>query len=59
MSSEFSTEKKDFDAIKFKLELQENAWKNNGAKNLHEYVQYSNKIASKSPLHEKYKNLDD
>ena len=42
---------KQFDCIKFKDELQKNLLKNSGAKNLHEYVDYANKIAEKSPLH--------
>jgi hypothetical protein len=42
---------KEFDCIKFKYELQEKTLKNSGAKNLHEYVTYINKMAQKSPLH--------
>jgi hypothetical protein len=33
------------DALKLKRQLQENAWKNSGAKNLHEYVIYANKVS--------------
>ncbi|MCL2687691.1 MAG: hypothetical protein FWE58_04075 [Methanobrevibacter sp.] len=47
---------KSFDAIKFKRKLQENSWKNSGAKNLSEYVRYVNRNATKSKLHRKYKN---
>jgi hypothetical protein len=42
---------KKFDCVKFKYELQKNLLKASGAKNLREYVNYVNKIASKSPLH--------
>ncbi|GAA5818645.1 MAG: conserved hypothetical protein [Methanobrevibacter sp. CfCl-M3] len=35
-------------AIKFKRNLQENAWKNSGAKTLHEYVLHVNNVALKS-----------
>jgi len=41
---------KEFDCVKFKRKLQENAWKKSGAKNLHEYVKYVNKNVSKSKL---------
>jgi hypothetical protein len=44
-------EKKEFDCIKFKYELQEKLLKNSGAKNLREYVNYANKIAQESTLH--------
>jgi len=50
---------KEFDCVKFKRQLQDNAWKNSGAKNIDEYVRYSNKMASKSPLHRKYENSKD
>jgi|TergutMp193P3_1026864.scaffolds.fasta_scaffold92599_2 hypothetical protein len=42
---------KKFDCVKFKYELQEKTLKNSGAKNLHEYVDYVNKIAQTSSLH--------
>ena len=44
---------KKIDALKFKRQLQKNSWKNSGAKNLHEYIEYANKIALKSPLKKK------
>ncbi|GAA5818385.1 MAG: conserved hypothetical protein [Methanobrevibacter sp. CfCl-M3] len=50
MNNDFSTEKKEFNAIKFKRKLQENVWKNSGAKNLDEYVDYINKRAKKSAM---------
>jgi hypothetical protein len=42
---------KKFDCVKFKYELQEKLLKASGAKNLREYVNYVNKVASKSSLH--------
>ena len=42
---------KQFDCIKFKNELQKKLLKSSGAKNLQEYVIYTNKIAKKSSLH--------
>jgi hypothetical protein len=42
---------KKFDCVKFKYDLQEKLLKESGAKNLHEYVNYVNKIAQKSSLH--------
>jgi hypothetical protein len=44
-------EAKQLDCIKFKYELQEKLLRDSGAKNLHEYVNYANKISQKSPLH--------
>jgi hypothetical protein len=43
--------KKKFDCVKFKYELQEKLLKDSGAKNLHDYVDYANKISQKSLLH--------
>lgn len=43
--------KKQFDCVRFKNELQENLMKNSGAKNLREYVHYVNGIAQTSKLH--------
>jgi hypothetical protein len=45
---------KQFDCVKFKNELQEKMLKNSGAKNLREYVDYANKLAKKSSLHNFY-----
>ena len=42
---------KQFDCVKFKYELQEKLLKKSGAKNLREYVDYSNKVAQESSLH--------
>jgi len=42
---------KQFDCVKFKDELQKSLLKKSGAKNLQEYVKYTNKIAQKSSLH--------
>ncbi|MDR0911861.1 MAG: hypothetical protein LBM96_04575 [Methanobrevibacter sp.] len=42
--------KKSFDCVEFKNKLQENAWKNSGAKTLREYVDCANNLALKSPL---------
>jgi hypothetical protein len=42
---------KDFDCVKFKRELFENALRISGAKNIDEYVAYANREAVKSPLH--------
>jgi hypothetical protein len=42
---------KQFDCVKFKNELQRNLLRNSGVKNLHEYVDYANKLARKSSLH--------
>jgi hypothetical protein len=42
--------KKKFDAVKFKDDLQSKLLKKSKAKNLREYVDYVNKIASKSSL---------
>jgi len=50
------SKEKSFDAIKFKRQLQENSWKNSGAKDLHGYVKYVNKNATKSKLHRKFEN---
>ena len=50
--SKLSKEKK-FDAIKFKNDLQSNLLKDSKAKNMREYVDYVNKIASKSQLNKK------
>jgi hypothetical protein len=55
MNKEFSTEEKEFDAIKFKRKLQENLWKHSKAKNSKEYVEYVNKIASNSSITKKIK----
>ena len=44
-------ERKQFDCVKFKDELQKELLKRSGAKNLKEYVEYANKIAQKSSLH--------
>jgi hypothetical protein len=44
------TEEKILDAVKFKRELQDNLWKSSKAKNSKEYVDYINKIGSKSQL---------
>jgi len=41
---------KKFDAVEFKNELQHKLLENSKAKNLREYVDYVNKIASKSSL---------
>jgi hypothetical protein len=45
---------KQFDCVKFKNKLQEKMLKNSGAKNLREYVDYANKLAKKSSLHNFY-----
>ena len=42
---------KQFDCINFKNELQKKLVEKSGAKNLHEYVAYANKVAEKSTLH--------
>ena len=42
--------KKKFDAVKFKNDLQSKLLKNSKAKSLREYVDYVNKIASESSL---------
>ncbi|MDR3111801.1 MAG: hypothetical protein LBU55_01335 [Elusimicrobiota bacterium] len=47
---------KHFDCIKFKYELQKKLLKKSRAKNLHEYANYVNKIAQKSPLHKDWNN---
>ena len=47
---------KQFDCIKFKNELQKNLLKNSGAKNLHEFVDYANKLAKNSSLHKLKEN---
>ena len=46
--------KKDFDCVKFKRELQEKAWKKSGAKTWEEYIHQCNKAIKNSPL---YKNI--
>jgi len=51
-----NSEKK-LDALKFKRQLQKNSWKNSGAANLHEYIEYANKIALKSLLKKKNKDI--
>ena len=43
--------KKQFDCVKFKSELQTNLLARSEAKNLYEYVNYVNEIAKKSSLH--------
>ena len=43
-------DKKNFDCVKFKYELQEKTLKQSGAKSLREYVNYVNNIAKKSTL---------
>ena len=43
---------KKIDALKFKRQLQKNSWKNSGAKNLQEYIDYTNKIATKPSINE-------
>jgi len=48
---------KEFDCVEFKRQLQANAWKRSGAKNLNEYVTWSKKIAEQSPLHRKYEEF--
>ncbi|MCL1946698.1 MAG: hypothetical protein FWF51_06045 [Chitinivibrionia bacterium] len=48
--------KKQFDCVQFKNELQENLIKRSGAKNLRDYVNYVNKIAQISTLHITKKN---
>jgi len=50
------SKEKSFDAVRFKRQLHENSWRNSGAKNLHEYVKYVNKNATKSKLHRGFKN---
>jgi hypothetical protein len=45
------SKEKQFDCVKFKNELQKNLLKSSGAKNLQEYVDYTNKLAQKSSLH--------
>jgi hypothetical protein len=42
--------KKNFDAIEFKRQLQRNVWKNSGAKNTVELVEYINKRSLNSFL---------
>jgi len=42
--------KKKFDAVKFKNGLQRKLLKNSKAKNLREYVDYVNKVASESSI---------
>jgi len=42
--------KKEFDCVQFKYELQQKTLQCSGAKNLREYVQYVNEIASNSTL---------
>ena len=42
--------KKEFDCVQFKYELQQKTLQCSGAKNLREYVQYVNEIAKKSTL---------
>jgi len=41
---------KKLDALKFKRQLQKNAWRNSGASNLHEYIKCANKVTLKFPL---------
>ncbi|KZX12099.1 hypothetical protein [Methanobrevibacter filiformis] len=48
---------KNLDAMKFKMQLQENAWKKTGAKNLHEYVEYVNKVTNKLPSKKNIKTI--
>jgi hypothetical protein len=43
-------EKKNFDCVKFKYELQGKLLKDSGARNLREYVNYANKVSQKSSL---------
>jgi len=45
--------KKKFDAVDFKHELQKNLAKNSETEDLKEYMEYINKIALKSPLFQK------
>jgi len=45
------TEKKKFDCVAFKEELNKNLLKKSGAKNLREYVKYVNEASKKSSLH--------
>jgi len=45
--------KKKFDAVEFKHQLQKNLHNKSKAKNLKEYMEYINKIALKSPLFQK------
>jgi len=42
---------KQFDCVKFKIELQEKLLKKSEAKNISEYVKYVNEVAKKSSLH--------
>jgi hypothetical protein len=44
------TKKKNFDAVEFKRQLQENVWKNSGAKNTEELIEYINKRSLNSSL---------
>jgi len=52
-----SSKEKKFDAVKFKNDLQSKLLKDSKAKNMREYVDYVNKIASKSPLNKNKKIL--
>ena len=45
--------KKKFDAVEFKHQLQKNLRKQSEAKNLKEYMEYINKVALKSSLFQK------
>ncbi|MDR3291713.1 MAG: hypothetical protein LBT10_06155 [Methanobrevibacter sp.] len=56
MSNKFSTKEKEFDAMKFKRQLQDNVLKRYNPKNSQELMECINKNALKSPLHRKYKN---
>jgi len=47
---------KEFDAIKFKRQLQDNVLKRYNSKNSYELIECINKNALKSSLHRKYKN---
>ena len=45
------TKEKKFDCVEFKHELHRIAYKESGAKNIDEYIDYVNKEALKSSLH--------
>jgi hypothetical protein len=45
---DFSTEEKEFDAIKFKRVLKDNLWKRSKAKNSKEYLAYVKKVGKNS-----------
>ena len=48
---------KQFDCIKFKIELQKKLMEKSEAKNLNEYVKYINKVALNSSLHKVKKRI--